>query len=96
MLAKFAVSLGLGWAGPELLVPAVSPGHGEEQELIPPGSLCCCRGSWRVGVPRVAVPWLGSLATGLLLLPVQGHISSMQSCAVALVGGCPGHIFPPL
>lgn len=90
---------GVRWAGPKLLVLAVSPGHGEEQELIPPGSLCCCRGSWRVGGPRTAVPWpwwLGSLATGLLLLPGQGHISSMQSCAVALVGGCPGHIFSPL
>ena len=26
VLAKFAVSLGLGWARPELPIPAVSPG----------------------------------------------------------------------
>ena len=30
VLAKFAVSLGLEWAGPELTVPAVSLGRGEE------------------------------------------------------------------
>lgn len=81
MLAKFAVSLGLGWADPELPVPAVSLGHGEEQELPPPGRLCCCEGSWRNRGAGMAVPWPwwpGSLATGLTSLPGQGHVSPMQ------------------
>lgn len=100
VLAKFAVSLGLRWAVLELLVPAVSPGHGEEHELIPPGSLCCCKGSWRVWGPRTAVPrlqWLGSLAIGLTLLPGQGHISSMQCLCSGSDGGLPrAHLPSPL
>lgn len=68
VLAKFAVSLGLGWAGPASSVPAVSSGHGEEQELTPqagcptvkaPGEMvglewqCRGHGGWEV-LPQVS------------------------------------------
>uniref|UniRef100_A0A8C8EBZ3 NDRG family member 4 n=1 Tax=Otus sunia TaxID=257818 RepID=A0A8C8EBZ3_9STRI len=81
VLAKFAVSLGLGWAGPELPVPAVSLGRGEEQELTQLGRLCHCESSRRDGEAGMAEPWpwwLGGLATGLPSLPGQGHISPVQ------------------
>lgn len=99
MLAKFAVSLGLGWAGLELLVPAATPGHGEEQEPVPPGSLCCCRGSWGLGGPRQQCQG----HSGWAVLPQVSRCSQdgvtsalCNACGVALVGGCPGHISPPL
>lgn len=75
VLAKFAVSLGLGWAGPELPLPAVSLGQGDEQELTPSGRLLGVRRA------RQQCPWPWwpcSLATGLPLLPGQGHISPVQ------------------
>ena len=100
MLAKFAVSLGLGWAGPELPVPAVSPGHGEEQELTPLGRLCCRKGSWRDGggwesSAMAMVAWQSCHRS-----PIPPRTGPCQPCAMpvrwaaVLVGGCPGRISP--
>lgn len=98
MLAKFAVSLGLGWAGLELLVPAVSPGldTGKSKSRYlqavsvaakVPGGLGDpaqqCRG-WTV-LPQVSCcsqDWITS--------------APCDACAVAVMGDCPGHISPPL
>lgn len=97
VLAKFAVSLGLEWAGPELPVPAGSPGHGEEQEGMPWAAPCYCEGSWRAGGPG----WQCHGHGGWAVLPQVSHRSQdgatpalCNAQAVVVAGGCPGRISP--
>lgn len=95
VLAKFAVSLGLGWAGPELPLPAVSLGQGDEQELTPSGRL--------LGVRRARQQCLGH--GGLAVLPQVSHRSQdratsapCSACAVdsGAGGGLPWVHLPVL